>query len=91
MKTLARMSFWISSDETGDFEVAFGRQLAPLLRRHELTASDSPYPGPIEGICTHWFEDHTPDLLSDKHRRHLKDPDFQRIMLDWGRVFGDGR
>ena len=86
MTTLARLSFWVPTGRTADFEKEYADALAPILTRHGLfEAAESERPIAV-GVCSKLFEVEAPRDIAIKERALQSDPAWQEELARLGRV-----
>ena len=86
--TLARLSFWVSSERLDGFAAAYERQLAPLLEKHDLAASAEPLRKGATGVFSRLFELETPAELERERLALLRDPAWQQGLQSAGIELG---
>ncbi|MBI2503119.1 MAG: sigma 54-interacting transcriptional regulator [Candidatus Latescibacteria bacterium] len=95
MRALARLSFWVPAQKLVDFEEDYEKLLVPLLRKHDIEEAAEPGRATAEGVFSRLFEMEQPDAVEVKARVLRRDPVWQAMRQELGRVFGnaepDGR
>ncbi|MBI2502200.1 MAG: hypothetical protein HYW07_03085, partial [Candidatus Latescibacteria bacterium] len=95
MNTLARLCCWAPPERLAEFEAAYERRIAPLLRAHDLEEAAEPGRATVEGVFSRLFEVQQPDAVEVRARTLYRDPAWQAVRQELGRVFGnaepDGR
>ena len=71
--TLARLGFWVPPERMDEFEVAYEKQVAPILKRHDLVASSERRPVTVDSIFTRAFKFKTPAEFVDVRSAILSD------------------
>ena len=81
MKTLARLSFQVSAGEMAEFEAAYEKELAPLLRRHGLEATSTEGGAAVAGRFGRIFELDAPAACHAVRRAILRDPAVKQVVV----------
>ena len=88
MTTLARLSFWLSAERVDSFEVAYKRQLRPILNKHGLE-EQAPCERPsTKGVYSQLFVAETPAAVVEHQRRLQQDATWQQALQALGPTFG---
>jgi ligand-binding sensor domain-containing protein/serine phosphatase RsbU (regulator of sigma subunit) len=86
--TLARLSFWISSDRIDEFEAVYEERVAPLLQRHDLVESSRRSRPVVEGVFCRLFAIESPVAVAEKHTELERDLEWQKIIEELRGRFG---
>ena len=95
MTTLARLSFEVHADHLDPFEIAYERQLAPILQRHGLepTTEGSRPLAALKNLHDFWsfsrlFAVESPKAVSDRAEVLKHDPAWQQAVQELAPDFG---
>ena len=89
MTTLARISFWLPADRLSDFEVAYRKEITPLLKTHGLKSPSLCERPPIAGVFSRLFAVESPLAITDQESALQHDPAWQKLMQQLGARFGE--
>ena len=88
MTTLARLSFWLPVDRLADFEVAYRKEIAPLVKKHGLKSPSLCERPPIAGVFSRLFAVESPLAITPQESALQHDPAWQQLMQQLGTRFG---
>ena len=88
MTTLARISFWLPADRLADFEVAYRKEITPLLKTHGLKSPSLCERPPIAGVFSRLFAVESPLAITPQESALQHDPAWQQLMQQLGTRFG---
>ena len=85
--TLARLSFWVSSERMAAFGTVYEGQLSPILENHGLEGFPQSGRAPAEGVFSRLFEVETPVAVTVKERALRQDLAWQEALQRLGEEF----
>jgi hypothetical protein len=92
---LVRLSFWVSPERMAEFDVVYGKKIAPFLLQHGFAESSERGRTTVEGVFSRLFEVETLSEVKEKAESLQGDPAWHEMLRSLGSIFGaadvDGR